>query len=154
MQLIETECNLMLLKGLSPIRPHPSATGGCYHQFPSLSRHTTVGSVMTCYSGLGPVSEYVPRSNFIQSVFNAVNVLIGIGILALPLAFRLGGWLFGSLTFLFCALATNYTAKLIARCLDVSPGAATYGDMGASAFNENGRALVSGIFIVELMTIG
>ncbi|KAI9323413.1 transmembrane amino acid transporter protein-domain-containing protein [Dichotomocladium elegans] len=123
---------------------------GRTYSFPSLSRHTTVASVL---------AETIPqdlfaRSTFLQSVFNAVNVLIGIGILALPLAFRCGGWLGGGLIFLFCAVGTNYTAKIIARCLDAAPGASTYGDMGAAAYNDSGRAFVSSVFIVELMTIG
>ncbi|KAI8138353.1 transmembrane amino acid transporter protein-domain-containing protein [Fennellomyces sp. T-0311] len=135
-----------------------TATGGNYHLFPSLSRHTTVGSVLSQqllqqYEDTS-FTPAPPRSTFLQSVFNAVNVLIGIGILALPLAFRCGGWLGGSLIFLFCAAGTNYTAKIIVRCLDASTGATTYGDMGAAAFNESGRTLVSGVFIVELMTIG
>ncbi|KAI9499430.1 transmembrane amino acid transporter protein-domain-containing protein [Zychaea mexicana] len=140
-----------------------TAAGNNYHLFPSLSRHTTVASVLSQQilqhyedtGGAAQGSTGAPlKSTFLQSVFNAVNVLIGIGILALPLAFRCGGWLFGSLIFFFCAAGTNYTAKIIVRCLDASSGAATYGDMGAAAFNESGRTLVSGFFIVELMTIG
>ncbi|KAJ8655868.1 hypothetical protein O0I10_008532 [Lichtheimia ornata] len=122
---------------------------GRTYSFPSLSRHTTVASALVDIT-----QDVSARSTFLQSVFNAVNVLIGIGILALPLAFRCGGWLGGLFTFLFCALGTNYTAKIIARCLDASPGASTYGDMGAAAFHEGGRAFVSSVFIVELMTIG
>lgn len=122
---------------------------GRTYSFPSLSRHTTVASALVDIT-----QDVSARSTFLQSVFNAVNVLVGIGILALPLAFRCGGWLGGLFTFLFCALGTNYTAKIIARCLDASPGASTYGDMGAAAFHEGGRAFVSSIFIVELMTIG
>ncbi|KAG2222521.1 hypothetical protein INT45_012835 [Circinella minor] len=138
-----------------------TATGGNYHLFPALSRHTTVASVLS--QQLLQQHDMDPhqaqqqsqlKSTFLQSVFNAVNVLIGIGILALPLAFRCGGWLIGSFTFLFCALGTNYTAKIIVRCLDYAEGSSTYGDMGAAAFNESGRAWVSGVFIVELMTIG
>ncbi|KAI9251860.1 transmembrane amino acid transporter protein-domain-containing protein, partial [Phascolomyces articulosus] len=141
-----------------------TATGGNYHLFPSLSRHTTVASVLSQQllqqhdtNSLCPQQQQQQplKSTFLQSVFNAVNVLIGIGILALPLAFRCGGWFFGSLTFLFCAWGTNYTAKIIVRCLEASSeGATTYGDMGAAAFNETGRTWVSGVFIVELMTIG
>lgn len=123
-----------------------ATTTTAYQDFPDLSRHTTLASVLQ-----PDVSE--KRSSFIQSVFNAVNVLVGIGILAMPLAMRCSGWLAGSLIFLFCALGTNYTAKIIARCLDAD-GASTYGDMGAAAFNEGGRAFVSTVFIVELMTIG
>lgn len=136
------------------------ATDASYQPFPALSRHTTVATILSHHyqhegAATSATTSCVPRSSFIQSVFNAVNVLVGIGILALPLAFRCGGWIFGTLVFLFCAISTNYTAKLIARCLDACPsGASTYGDMGAAAFNEGVRAFVSGVFVVELLTIG
>lgn len=94
-----------------------------------------------------------PKSNFIQSVFNAMNVLIGVGILAFPLAFRYAGWLFGTLIFTFCAIGTNYTAKLLVRCLDAVPGAITYGDIGMAAFGDRGRTFIGGVFFVELATM-
>ncbi|KAI8888068.1 hypothetical protein K501DRAFT_174046 [Backusella circina FSU 941] len=136
-------------------------TGSGYHLFPTLSRHTTVASVLSQqfniphsqqYEADGSVSNL--KSTFVQSVFNSVNVLVGIGVLALPLGFRCGGWAFGTFTFLFCTFATNYTAKLIARCLDLYPNSSTYADMGAVAFGDGSRVYVSTIFVIELMTIG
>ncbi|CEP10193.1 hypothetical protein [Parasitella parasitica] len=128
------------------------------HGFPQLSRHTTVASMISqqFHANSTLTAVTVPqKSTFVQSVFNSVNVLVGIGVLALPLAFRCAGWLMGSAIFLFCSLSTNYTAKLIARCLDAWPNSATYGDMGAAAFgSDRVRAFVSVIFVVELMTIG
>ena len=32
--------------------------------------------------------KHVPRSSFLQSVFNSTNILLGIGILAMPLGFK------------------------------------------------------------------
>lgn len=93
------------------------------------------------------------RSSFIQSVFNAINVLIGVGILALPLSLRLAGWFFGSLIFLFCCLVTSYTAKIIVKCLSDGE-AATYADMGEFAFGMRGRHIINFVFITELITIG
>lgn len=135
-------------------------TGSGYHLFPSLSRHTTVASVLSQQFNIshsqnevdGSVSNL--KSTFVQSVFNSVNVLVGIGVLALPLGFRCGGWALGSFTFFFCTFATNYTAKLIARCLDLYPNSTTYADMGAVAFGDRSRVFVSAIFVIELMTIG
>lgn len=137
-----------------------SQNQGGYHLFPSLSRHTTVASVIsqqfnTSQQQHDPHYTASPiRSTFIQSIFNSINVLVGIGVLALPLGFRCAGWLYGSLIFFFCVFATNYTAKLIAKCLDFYPNSTTYGDMGAAAFGDRGRTFVSTIFVVELMTIG
>lgn len=138
--------------------------------FEPLSRHTTVGSIISRQlSSSEPVngvhdskmnSRHEKKSSFIQSVFNAVNVLVGVGILALPLSFRIAGWLYGSIILIFCCLATNYTAKIIVKCLNVNKNleqdehGGTYGDMGQVAFGDKGRNLISSVFVIELITIG
>lgn len=128
-----------------------------------LSRHTTISSILSRkLSTSHGVSKFnlEQKSSFIQSIFNAVNVLVGVGILALPLSFRLAGWLYGSLIVMFCCLVTNYTAKVIVKCLNVNKNlgqdehGGTYGDMGQIAFGDKGRKLISTVFIIELITIG
>ncbi|CEP12079.1 hypothetical protein [Parasitella parasitica] len=137
-----------------------------YSSFEPLSRHTTVASIISQQLCLVPSGTdqkhsqdevcYVGKSSFVQSVFNAVNVLVGVGILALPLSLRLAGWLYGSLIFFFCCFATNYTAKIIIKCLNANNPdcGGTYGDMGQVAFGDKGRTLISIVFVVELITIG
>ncbi|ORX54011.1 hypothetical protein DM01DRAFT_1383410 [Hesseltinella vesiculosa] len=122
--------------------------------FPVLSRHTTVGS-MIFRDEFTPAGAS-PRSSVAQSVFNSVNVLVGISALALPLAMRYSGWVAGMVIFGFCTVSTNYAAKVLARCLDVAPAEAnqTYGDMGAAAFGERGRNIISSVFMLELITVG
>ncbi|CAO3600579.1 unnamed protein product [Absidia cylindrospora] len=126
--------------------------------FPALSRHTTLGTVILrdeYHENSQYQLHYNPQSTFLQSVFNSVNVLVGIGAFALPLGIRYAGWLVGISTFLFCTISTNYSAKVLARCLDAAPyGAITYADMGAAAFGERGRGIISGVFILELFTLG
>ncbi|CAO3597696.1 unnamed protein product [Absidia cylindrospora] len=126
--------------------------------FPSLSRHTTLGTLILrdeYNEDVQHQTHNIPQSSFLQSVFNSVNVLVGIGALALPLGIRYGGWLIGLSVFLFCTISTNYSAKILARCLDAAPpGALTYADMGAAAFGERGRGIISGVFILELFTLG
>lgn len=92
------------------------------------------------------------KSSFTQSIFNSINILIGIGILALPLGFKCAGWGIGLMVFVFCCGLTNYTAKLLKRCLDLDPESSTYGDMGALAFGFRGRIWVTTLFITELIT--
>ncbi|KAI7872845.1 transmembrane amino acid transporter protein-domain-containing protein [Spinellus fusiger] len=138
---------------LSPILSTDTSTG--IHLFPPLSRHTTVASVLSQrLQASTQAQSYTPQSTFLQSVFNSVNVLLGVGMLALPLALRYAGWVWGSLIFVFCSLLTNYTAKLIAKCMDANPGSSTYGDVGVAAFGNGVRNLVSCLFIVELLTVG
>ncbi|KAI9471972.1 MAG: transmembrane amino acid transporter protein-domain-containing protein [Benjaminiella poitrasii] len=121
-----------------------------------LSRPTTISSILLSqHHNQKPEEVYCNKSNFVQSVFNAVNVLVGVGILALPLSMRLAGWFYGSLIFIFCCLATNYTAKIIIKCLNTNANhGTTYGDMGQIAFEDRGRKWISIIFIIELITIG
>lgn len=142
--------------------------GIIYHgDFEPLSRHTTVASIISRQLSHIPhvVDDaqkqhqqiHIPKSNLIQTVFNSVNVLVGVGILALPLSFRLAGWLYGSFIFLFCCLGTNYTAKIIVKCINANKDSScegTYGDMGQVAFGDKGRSLIGTVFIIELVTMG
>ncbi|KAK5261033.1 hypothetical protein LTR40_003014 [Exophiala xenobiotica] len=85
-----------------------------------------------------------------MTIFNSTNVLIGVGILALPLAVRYSGWVLG-LTFLsLAALSTCYTAKLLAKCLDTNSASTTYGDIAFLALGSWGRNFVEALFILEL----
>lgn len=101
-----------------------------------------------------PDGEVIERicgeSTVPQTIFNSVNVLIGVGILALPLGIRLSGWVLGMIFLLLAALSTNYTAKILARCLDTNSGATTYGDIAFLAFGTTGRNMVEALFILEL----
>ncbi|CAB5091919.1 unnamed protein product [Rhizophagus irregularis] len=90
-------------------------------------------------------------SNFRQSIFNSCNILIGIGILALPLGFHYSGWVIGISLFAFCLGVTNYTAKVLAKCLDYEEGLYTYADMGAAAFGHKARLAISILFSLELI---
>mmetsp|Transcript_4332 Transcript_4332/g.6463 ORF Transcript_4332/g.6463 Transcript_4332/m.6463 type:complete len:521 (-) Transcript_4332:36-1598(-) len=91
------------------------------------------------------------KSSFAQSLFNAVNVLMGIGLLGFPYAMRVSGLIPGLIISTMCALITNYTAKLLGYCLDARPGLNTYSDMGDAAFGAKGRYFISIIFFFELI---
>ncbi|KAI7908238.1 transmembrane amino acid transporter protein-domain-containing protein [Cokeromyces recurvatus] len=111
----------------------------------------SVGTVADDYR-YEPHPPIAKKSSFTQSIFNSINILIGIGILALPLGFKCAGWAIGLSVFVFCCGLTNYTAKLLQKCLDIDPESRTYGDMGALAFGLKGRIWVTALFITELIT--
>jgi len=90
-------------------------------------------------------------SNFTQSLFNAVNVLMGIGLLSFPYAMRVTGLIPGLIISTMCALITNYTAKILGHCLDSRPGLNTYSDIGDAAFGNKGRIFIANIFFFELI---
>ncbi|KAI8881930.1 hypothetical protein K501DRAFT_334402 [Backusella circina FSU 941] len=119
--------------------------------FPKLQAVTTCNSVLTVADNY-PVDVIYSKSSFLQSVFNSINILIGVGILSLPLAFKYTGWVVGMAIFIFCFLLTNYTAKLLAKCLDVNSESRTYGDLSAAAYGRKGRVFVSFVFLTELIT--
>lgn len=57
------------------------------------------------------VAVIVGQSTLPQTVFNSVNVLIGVGLLSMPLGLKYSGWIIGMVFLLFSAWVTNYTAK-------------------------------------------
>ncbi|CAG8435541.1 7793_t:CDS:2 [Funneliformis mosseae] len=93
---------------------------------------------------------YLGKSTFNQTVFNAVNILMGLAILSFPLAFKYAGWFFGILIFLFCLILTNYTAKLLKKCLDIDPDCLTYADLASLAFGQKGKLIIGGLFTMDL----
>lgn len=97
------------------------------------------------------VDRTVGESTVPMTIFNSTNVLIGVGILALPLALRYSGWVLGLILLTLAAMATSYTATLLAKCLDTNTGSSTYGDIAFLAFDSWGRNFVEGLFILELM---
>eukprot|EP00929_Paragymnodinium_shiwhaense_P108094 TRINITY_DN74414_c0_g1_i1.p1 TRINITY_DN74414_c0_g1~~TRINITY_DN74414_c0_g1_i1.p1 ORF type:complete len:420 (+),score=86.10 TRINITY_DN74414_c0_g1_i1:76-1335(+) len=69
--------------------------------------------------------------------------MAGMGILQLPYMLRQGGWLCLVLI-LGCAVATNYTGKLLVRCCYDENGSrlySSYEEIGTAAFGRPGRAI-------------
>ncbi|RIB17298.1 transmembrane amino acid transporter protein [Gigaspora rosea] len=90
------------------------------------------------------------KSSIKQTIFNAVNILVGISILALPLAFKYSGWIIGFSIFFFCLISTNYTAKLLKKCLDTDPECLTYADLAYLAYGQKGKIFAGLIFLLDL----
>lgn len=93
----------------------------------------------------------VGQSTVPQTICNSVNVLIGVGLLSLPLAMKQAGWFLGLLFLVFAAVATSYTAKILAKCLDVDPGLVTYADLAYVSFGHHARLVTSFLFCLELI---
>jgi len=97
------------------------------------------------------VNVVVGQSTLPQTIFNSVNVLIGVGILALPLAMKLAGWVPGLLFFAFAGISTSYTAKLLAKCADVDSSLITFADLAYVSFGPWARVGTSILFSLELI---
>jgi vesicular inhibitory amino acid transporter len=97
------------------------------------------------------INVVVGQSTFPQTIFNSVNVLVGIGLLALPLALKYSGLVVGVIFLCFSAVATSYTAKLLAKCLDVDSSLITFADLAYVSFGNKARVAVSILFSLELL---
>lgn len=97
------------------------------------------------------VNVVVGQSTLPQTIFNSVNVLIGVGLLALPLALRYSGWVPGLIFFAFAAATTKYTAALLAKCLDVDNSLITFADLAYVSFGPKARVATSILFSLELI---
>lgn len=85
--------------------------------------------LLRSHSSRSQTNAPLGHSTLSQTVFNSTNVLLGVGLLSLPLGVKHSGWLIGLLLLLFSALVTAYTAKILARCLDSDKSLATYADI-------------------------
>ncbi|KAJ5263758.1 Amino acid transporter transmembrane [Penicillium angulare] len=93
----------------------------------------------------------VGQSTVPQTIFNSVNVLIGVGLLSLPLAMKHSGWLIGLLFLIYSAFCTAYTARILAKCLDADRSIVTYADLAYISFGHQARLVTSFLFCLELL---
>jgi vesicular inhibitory amino acid transporter len=97
------------------------------------------------------INVVVGQSTLPQTIFNSVNVLVGVGLLTLPLALKYSGWIVGMIFLAWSAIVTSYTAKLLAKCLDVDSSLITFADLAYVSFGNNARIAVSILFSLELL---
>ena len=97
------------------------------------------------------VQVVVGQSTLPQTVFNSVNVLIGVGLLSLPLGLKYSGWLIGMIFLLLSAIITRYSAGLLAKCLDVNTSLIGFADIAYQAFGQKARVATAFLFTIELL---
>lgn len=90
------------------------------------------------------------KSTVFQTVFNSINILVGIGILSLPLLFKLSGWILGIISLLLCALVTQYTATLLARCYMVDHSLRSYNQLGNRLIGPQYNFIILILFNMDL----
>ncbi|KAJ3098246.1 hypothetical protein HDU97_004168 [Phlyctochytrium planicorne] len=113
----------------------------------------TPASALVEMGGSGKVhKEEAEGSSTLQTIFNTVNLLLGLGLLSLPYAMRCGGWIPGLLILVSTALVTAYTAYILSRCLSLPSQRPlqNFADIGERAFGPHIRPFVSILFISEL----
>ncbi|EDK47301.1 hypothetical protein PVL30_005023 [Lodderomyces elongisporus] len=103
------------------------------------------GNIVTVLAG---------QSTSPQTIFNSVNVLIGVGLLALPVGLMKAGWILGIPILLACGLVTYWTAKLLSKAMDVDSTIMTYADLGYAAYGSTAKLIISLLFSIDLMGAG
>ncbi|KAF8605185.1 hypothetical protein BDV93DRAFT_439599 [Ceratobasidium sp. AG-I] len=92
-------------------------------------------------------------SSFGQTLFNAIAILLGVGMLSEPLAFAYAGWIGGFVLIVFYGFLTCYTAKILARIILADGRLRTYADIGQKAFGPKSNAFTSALFCLELFSL-
>lgn len=98
--------------------------------------------------------EKETKSSAAQTIFNITNLLIGIGLLSLPLGIRAAGWFLGTLLLIVGAGVTSYTSVLLARSLETRPDAYAYSDIATMAYGRVMTWITALIFMLELLAAG
>jgi vesicular inhibitory amino acid transporter len=89
-------------------------------------------------------------SSTLGAGFNVVCCIVGGGLLQLPYAFRMSGWVAIPILVTLCVMAT-YTGHILIKCLQLGKTVnnsnvsclETYGDIGQAAFGSAGRLFVN-----------
>lgn len=103
------------------------------------------GNVVTVLEG---------QSTAPQTIFNSINVLIGVGLLALPVGFLKAGWIIGVPLLLGCGFATYWSATLLSKSMDTDKTLMTYADLGYASYGSMAKLLISLIFSIDLIGAG
>ncbi|KAI3902230.1 hypothetical protein MKX01_015394 [Papaver californicum] len=93
-------------------------------------------------------------SSSIQTIGNIIVSVVGTGVLDLPFASKISGYLTGSIGVVIAALSTFYCMNLLVHCRDSiekeEPGQVkTYGDIGQKAFGLPGGYLTETLVIIS-----
>ncbi|KND91614.1 Vacuolar amino acid transporter 1 [Tolypocladium ophioglossoides CBS 100239] len=91
------------------------------------------------------------QSTLPQSIFNSINAIIGVGLLSLPLAFKMSGWIIGLVLMTLTAAVTAHTGRLLGKCMEFDTSLITYSDLAYVSFGTRARVVVSALFSLELI---
>ncbi|KAI1742547.1 transmembrane amino acid transporter [Xylaria scruposa] len=91
------------------------------------------------------------QSTLPQTVVNSTNVLIGVGLLSLPMGLKYAGWIVGLIALVLCAAVTSWTARLLAKCMDLDSTIITFSDIAYISFGKKARVATAVLFTLELL---
>ncbi|KAK8056581.1 Transmembrane amino acid transporter [Apiospora rasikravindrae] len=141
--------------------------GSIFEIQPHLASPPIVGS-FSSYRSYGTVDSNVSRQSMAQAaelwrqqqeagadvpegVALLSYVLIGVGLLSLPIGLKYAGWLCGMIALALCAAVTSWTARILSRCMDLDPTVITFSDIAYISFGRKARIITSVLFTLELL---
>ncbi|KAJ7666414.1 transmembrane amino acid transporter protein-domain-containing protein [Mycena rosella] len=80
-------------------------------------------------------------------------MLVGIGLLSVPLAFAHAGWVMGTVLILSYGFISCYTAKILGRIILSDTSLRCYPDVGRKAFGPWSTPMISLLFCLELFAV-
>lgn len=89
------------------------------------------------------------KTSFWQTTMNLINILIGMGLIALPATFEEGGWLSLGLLLVFAVICC-YTGALLGRCIARNSGLKNYPDIAGAAYGSWGRNIVMTLIFFDI----
>ncbi|KAJ4845670.1 hypothetical protein Tsubulata_003557 [Turnera subulata] len=121
--------------------PHPSSILSAH---PSMSLSTATFHYASFHGGENGCS-------FTQTIFNCINIWLGVGLLSVPHTIKEAGWA-SLIVMVVFGVVCCYTANLMKQLFDSKLGIATYEDMGEVAYGTSGRVAISS-YCVEFITM-
>eukprot|EP00667_Euglena_gracilis_P010474 EG_transcript_10653 len=113
-------------------------------------------------SGVSPDAGHVPpgKASTAATMFNVINLYVGLGLLAQAYAVQRGGWV--TLAFMgLCGMMCAYTGRLVVKCFSVmdlkayeDKGGATWSNLADFLLGRWGRWLVSVLTVTEFFGAG
>lgn len=79
------------------------------------------------------------------------SVLIGVGLLSLPMGLKYAGWIIGVIALVLCAAVTSWTAGLLSKCMDLDSTIITFSDIAFISFGRKARVATAIFFTMELL---
>lgn len=96
-------------------------------------------------------SSHRGTASSIQTLGNILVSIVGTGVLGLPFAFRVAGWLAGTVGVIVTGLSTCYCMLILVQCRKrlVCGEEKTYGDLGYSCLGKPGRYLTEFLIFIS-----
>lgn len=140
--------NQQMMREAAAAEQNPTGSNGSAKLLTNGNHSDESGSLVT--GGDVPLPSTLPavhKSSVGSSVFVLSATTLGAGILALPYAMSLLGWLFGSILLVAVGLTSSYSIRLLLESARIV-GAISYEELGHAVFPRFGRRLVVSLTLV------